>query len=153
MYIAPTIHLLVQPPRGRKMNRTLLSIVGALVFVSSELSQAASGHSAAANTVTRLADAFVAEYKRRFPIQVMYTGVRLEEQTGLDINGTADLARWRLFVRSIETELRKVSESDLTGQPEWVTRAYLIEGIATSRAEEIYRGELRLLRNPSDPGP
>ena len=85
---------------------------------------------------------FVTEYKRRFPIQVLYTGVRLEEQTGLDINGPADLARWRLFVRRIETDLGKIAEGEVTGKPEWVTRAYLIAGIATARAEETCRGEL-----------
>jgi uncharacterized protein (DUF885 family) len=134
--------MLIQPLRGRSMNRVLLTSAVALVLTSAGPIRAAPRHSAAAGTVTRLADAFVAEYKRRLPIQVMYTGARLEEQTGLDINGPAELAHWRQFVRDIDKELGKVPEGDVAGQPEWVTRAYLVAGIATSRAEETCRGEL-----------
>ncbi len=112
-----------------------------LFALSSTCLRAAQAESAATK-VTRLADAFVAEYKRRFPIQVMYTGVRLGEQTGLDINGPEEIEHWRQFVRGIKDEIEKVPENDLAGKPEWVTRAYLIAGIATSRAEETCRGEL-----------
>lgn len=96
----------------------------------------------AAAAVTRLADHFVAEYKRRFPFSVMYTGLPLEVQSGIDINTPRELQRWRHFVRSMEGQLSHVQESDLVGSPAWVTRAYLTQGIAQARTIETCRSEL-----------
>ena len=123
------------------MNKIILIVVIALFLGTPVPGRSASADSAA-DRVTRLADAFVAEYKRRFPIQVMYTGAPLDTQSGLDINRPQDLARWRRFVYGIERSLKTVSESELVGRPEWVTRAYLSEGIELVRADDICRSEL-----------
>jgi uncharacterized protein (DUF885 family) len=99
-------------------------------------------HSTAADTVTRLADEFVADYKRRFPFTVMYTGLPLEIQSDIDINSPRDLTHWRHFVRSIEVQLDRIPEAELVGRPEWITRAYLSQGIAEAHTAEVCRSEL-----------
>lgn len=99
-------------------------------------------HSTTADTVTRLADEFVADYKRRFPFTVMYTGLPLEKQSDIDINSPGDLAHWRHFVRSIELQLDRIPEAELVGRPEWITRAYLSQGIAEAHSAEVCRSEL-----------
>ena len=99
-------------------------------------------HSTAADTVTRLADEFVAEYKHRFPFPVMYTGLPLVVQSDIDINAPNQLMGWRRFVHSIAVQLDRIPESKLIGRPEWITRAYLKQGIVEARADEICRTEL-----------
>jgi uncharacterized protein (DUF885 family) len=106
------------------------------------LVHATPAHSTPADTVTRLADSFVAEYERLFPFSVMYTGLPLEVQSGIDINTPGELKRWRRFVHSIEDQLNDISESDLVGRREWITRAYLAQGIAQARAVETCQSEL-----------
>jgi len=115
-----------------------LSLLTACVLPS----QATPTHSTAADTVTRLADEFVADYKRRFPFSVMYSGLPLEIQSDIDINSPGDLARWRRFVRSIGVQLDRIPEAELVGRPEWITRAYLSQGIAEAHAAEVCRSEL-----------
>ncbi|MDB6101668.1 MAG: hypothetical protein JWO52_1667 [Gammaproteobacteria bacterium] len=105
-------------------------------------SQATPTHSTAADTVTRLADEFVADYKRRFPFTVMYTGLPLEIQSDIDINSPRDLTRWRRFVRSIAVQLDPIPEAELVGRPEWILRAYLSQGIAEAHTAEVCRSEL-----------
>jgi uncharacterized protein (DUF885 family) len=104
--------------------------------------RATPAHSTPADTVTRLADSFVTEYERRFPFSVMYTGLPLEVQSGIDINTPGELKRWRRFVHSIEDQLNDIPESDLVDRREWITRAYLAQGIAQARAVEACQSEL-----------
>lgn len=89
--------------------------------------------------MTRLADEFVADYKRRFPFTVMYTGLPLEIQSDIDINSPRDLTHWRHFVRSIEVQLDRIPEAELVGRPEWITRVYLSQGIAEAHTAEVCR--------------
>jgi len=124
------------------MTNSRFAIILGLLVAWTPLGQAKQTHSAAADSVTRLADAFVAEYGRRFPFTVIYTGLPLEVQSGIDINTPRELTHWRRFVRSIQDQLDHVPESDLTGRSEWITRAYLEQGIAQVRADEICRSEL-----------
>jgi uncharacterized protein (DUF885 family) len=112
------------------------------LFVTGAPGHATAAHLPAAATVTGLADAFVGEYKRRFPFSVMYTGLPLEVQSAIDINTPRELADWRRFLHSTEHRLNQVSESELIGHREWVTRAYLAQGIAQARAIETCRSEL-----------
>jgi uncharacterized protein (DUF885 family) len=100
------------------------------------------GQSTGADTVNRLADEFVSSYERYFPFTVMYTGLPLQTQSGIDINAPADLARWRRLVHSIEAQLGRISETELVGRLEWITRAYLIQGIREAETGEICRSEL-----------
>jgi len=95
-----------------------------------------------ANTMTRLADVFVAAYQRRFPFQVMYSGIPKASRSGVDINTPEDLARWRAFVHGLEAKLNKIPESALIGRPQWVTRAYLLQGIAEARTDDTCQFEL-----------
>ena len=92
--------------------------------------------------VTRLADAFVVEYELRFPFAAMEAGLPLQSQSGININSPEDLARWRLFVRSIEKQLSQIPETAVSGRPAWVTRAYLQQAIAQERSDEVCRSEL-----------
>lgn len=111
------------------------------MVLSSPRTVAGQAHSAASK-VTQLADAFVAEYKRQFPLQAMYSGTPLVVQSGLDINSPGDLARWRAFVYGLESELKGIPSSELVGRPEWVTRADLLEGIAQTHMYDICQLEL-----------
>jgi hypothetical protein len=56
-------------------------------------SHATPTHATAADTVTRLADEFVADYKRRFPFTVMYTGLPLEIQSDIDKHALVEQPR------------------------------------------------------------
>ena len=116
-------------------------LLGALLLCMQPV-QAKQADLTAADAVTRLADDFVAEYKRRFPFAVMEAGLPLEAQSSININAPEDLARWRHFVQSIETQLGRVPESDVAGQAAWVTRAYLQQAIAQERSDEVCRSEL-----------
>ncbi len=95
-----------------------------------------------ADTVTRLADTFVAEYQRRFPFLVMYSGLPQMSRAGVDIITSEDLARWRAFAYGLEAKLNKIPESALIGRPEWVTRAYLLQGIAEAKTDDTCQFEL-----------
>ena len=92
--------------------------------------------------ITRLADAFVAEYQIRFPFAAMEAGLALHSQSGININTPEDLAHWRGFVRSIEKRLLEIPEAAVSGRPAWVTRAYLQQAIAQERSDEVCRSEL-----------
>jgi len=131
---------------GQLIGRPMRSHWGVVIFLLLSMwampDQAMPANLKAAAVVTRLADHFVAEYKRRFPFSVMYTGQPLEVQSGIDINAPRELQRWRHFVRSIEEQLAHVPESDLVGSSAWVTRAYLTQGIAQARTIETCRSEL-----------
>jgi uncharacterized protein (DUF885 family) len=127
---------------GNGMTNSRFAVVlGALTICALPV-RAEQAHSEAADTVTRLADTFVAEYKRRFPFSVMGAGLPLPSQSGIDINAPQELARWRHFVLSIEKQLNRVPETDLTGQPAWITRAYLQQAIAQEKRDEVCRSEL-----------
>lgn len=136
--------------RNHRLLRTTFPVIprqwGILIFPLLVMwampDQAMPANLKAAAVVARLADHFVAEYKRRFPFAVMYTGLPLEVQSGIDINAPRELQRWRHFVRSTEGQLAHVPESDLVGSPAWITRAYLTQGIAQARTMETCRSEL-----------
>ena len=127
---------------NKQMSPSRFATTLVLVFTWAIPCHATATRSPAAGTVTALADAFVAEYERRFPFSVMYTGLPLEDQSAIDINTPRDLALWRSFIHSIERRLDAVSESKLIGNREWITRAYLAQGIAQARSNEICRSEL-----------
>lgn len=122
------------------MNTTTRFVMLVLFLAAPVCGHSASTH-AVADKVTALADAFASEYKRRFPIQVMYTGVPLKVQSGLDINEPRSLARWRHFVYGIERSLSTLPEDETLGRPEWVTRAYLSEAIALVRTDDVCHSE------------
>lgn len=122
--------------------RISTTVILALLVAGAMPREVSAAHLSPAATVTGLADAFVAEYERRFPFSVMYTGLPLEDQSAIDINTPRDLADWRSFIHSIERRLDAVSESKLIGNREWITRAYLAQGIAQARSNEICRSEL-----------
>ena len=95
-----------------------------------------------ADTVSGLADEYVREFSRSFPFSIMYSELPLESQSTVDISTPADIARWREFVKSIETRLDRIPESEIADRTEWVTRAFLTHGIAEARTNEICRWEL-----------
>jgi uncharacterized protein (DUF885 family) len=104
--------------------------------------QAQHAQSTAAEAVTRLADVFVAEYERRFPFAVMESGLSLASQTAININSPRDLRQWRAVVRTIESQLARISDADVARQSAWITRAYLQQAIAQEHSHEVCRSEL-----------
>ena len=51
--------------------------------------------------MTALADRYVAEYKKVYPISYTFSGLPIERHDGVDINSPADIARFREFQQSM----------------------------------------------------
>ena len=130
------------PHRQRFIHRGWRCFTLALVVTVSSTTQAEPGERSPDAAVTRLADAFVAEYELRFPFAAMEAGLPLPSQSAINVNTPEDLTRWRSFVRSIEKQLIQIPEAAVSGRPAWVTRAYLQQAIAQERSDEVCRSEL-----------
>jgi uncharacterized protein (DUF885 family) len=133
--------VVVKKFKDRPAGRWLGFALGLLATTVS-MAHVAQGHPSPDAAVTQLADAFVAEYERRFPFAVMEAGLELKSQAGININAPEDLARWRRFVRSIDSQLALIPESAVAGTPAWVTHAFLQQAIAQQRSHEVCRSEL-----------
>ena len=49
--------------------------------------------------VTALADRYVAEYQKYFPLSYAFSGLPVERHDGIDINSAADIARWHALMK------------------------------------------------------
>jgi uncharacterized protein (DUF885 family) len=121
--------------------RSLSAILAILITISPTIGAAQKSPSPD-QAIALLANAFVAEYERRFPFAIMEAGLPLASQSGININSARDLARWRRYVRSIEDQLGQIPEAELVGHAAWITRAYLLQAIAQERSEQVCRSEL-----------
>ena len=122
------------PCRRTAMRQTSLGSVLALLITVSPTIEAAHRSPTPDRAVTLLADAFVAEYGRRFPFAMMEARLPLATQSGININAPQDLARWRRFVRSTEARIKRIPEAELIGRPAWVTRTYLEQPLRRNEA-------------------
>ena len=92
--------------------------------------------------VTALADRYVAEYKKVYPISYTFSGLPIERHDGVDINSPADIARFREFQQSMSKELRGIDPEKFAGDPEWVTWHFLNQALKQDEATANCRNEL-----------
>jgi uncharacterized protein (DUF885 family) len=95
-----------------------------------------------AGEVTRLADAFVAEYMTRFPDSAELSGLTLTRHDGLGDNTLAALAEWQALEDQWAEEIERIDAAALRGRPEWITYGFLREAVESSRRTRVCRYEL-----------
>ena len=95
-----------------------------------------------ARRVTALADRWVEQVEKRFPVTYLGSGLPTDRHDSLEQNAPHELASWREFLASIEQELATVPEVALIGRPEWVTWHYMRQGLAQNEAARLCRTEL-----------
>jgi hypothetical protein len=113
----------------------------ALTFVAGDPCRATTTEDAA-KQVTSLADRYVAEFKRVYPIAFSFSGMPMERHDGIDINAPADVAKWRAFQRGLAQELAALPADSLVGRPEWTTWQFLNQTLRQDAATEVCRQEL-----------
>lgn len=92
--------------------------------------------------VTALADRFVAEFQRNFPLSYSFSGLPVERNDGLDINAPADIARWQSQMKELSGELGAIDPNAFANDPEWVTWQFLNFAVRQNLATKVCRGEL-----------
>lgn len=92
--------------------------------------------------VTALADRYVAEYRKHFPLSYAFSGLPVERNDGIDINSAADIARWRALMKSMGGELATIKPDGFAGEPEWVTWQFLDQAFRQDAMTAICRNEL-----------
>ena len=95
-----------------------------------------------AGDVTRLADAYVAEFMKRFPDQAELGGISTATHDTLSDNSLASLAEWRALEDRWSREIAKIDAAALRGRPEWLTLGFLAEAVESSRQLRVCRYEL-----------
>ena len=92
--------------------------------------------------VNALADRFVAEYQRSFPLSYSFSGLPVERNDGLDVNAPADIARWQGLLKGMSGELAAIKPDSFAREPEWVTWQFLDFAVRQNLATTVCRGEL-----------
>ena len=92
--------------------------------------------------VTALADRYVAEYQKYFPLSYAFSGLPVERNDGIDANSSADIAHWHALMQSMGNELATISPDAFAGEPEWVTWQFLDQAFRQDRMTAICRNEL-----------
>jgi uncharacterized protein (DUF885 family) len=95
-----------------------------------------------ARTVTRLADAYVAEFLARFPDRAVLQGVAVDRHDRLTDNSAEAIAEWQALEDGWAQAIDQLDAAALRGRPEWVTHGLLKEAIEGSRRTRICRYEL-----------
>jgi len=92
--------------------------------------------------VTSLADRFVAEFEKNFPVSYAFSGLPLKRSDGLDINSPEEIARWRALMKEMAGELATIKPDAFASEPEWVTWEYLDQAVRQNLSTAICRNEL-----------
>ena len=92
--------------------------------------------------VTRLADAFVAEFMARFPDQAELGGLTVERHDRLTDNSLAALHEWHALEDGWSRAIEPLDAAALRGRPEWITLGFLKEAVEASRRTRVCRYEL-----------
>ena len=112
-----------------------------LLLIGSPLAAAAEADRVAA-AVTRLADAYVAEFMARFPDQAELGGLTIERHDTLSDNSLDALRAWQSLEDGWAREIRSLDAAVLRGRPEWTTHGFLQEAVESSRRNRVCRNEL-----------
>src|SRR5688572_11165500 len=92
--------------------------------------------------VTALADRYVAEYEKNFPISFAFSGLPVKRNDGVDINSPEDVARWHDLMKAMSAELATIEPDAFASEPEWVTWQFLQQTFKQDRATTPCRTEL-----------
>ena len=92
--------------------------------------------------VTALADRFVEEYQKNFPISFGFSGLPVKRSDGVDINSPADVARWHALMKEMAGELATIKPEAFATEPEWVTWQFLDQAVRQDAATTACRNEL-----------
>ena len=92
--------------------------------------------------VTALADRYVAEYEKNFPISFAFSGLPVKRNDGVDINSPEDVARWHQLMKDMSAELAAIKPEAFAKEPEWVTWQFLQQTFKQDRATTPCRTEL-----------
>ena len=92
--------------------------------------------------VTALADRFVEEYQKNFPISFGFSGLPVKRSDGVDINSPADIARWHALMKDMAGELATIKPEAFATEPEWVTWQFLEQAFRQDAATTACRNEL-----------
>ena len=92
--------------------------------------------------VTALADRFVDEYQKNFPISFGFSGLPVKRSDGVDINSPADVARWHALMKEMAGELATIKPEAFAAEPEWVTWQFLDQAFRQDAATTVCRNEL-----------
>ena len=92
--------------------------------------------------VTRLADAYVAEFMRRFPDQAELGGFSVARHDTLTDNSLAALREWQAIEDGWAKQIEPLDAAALRGRPEWITLGFLKEAVESSRRTRACRYEL-----------
>ncbi len=92
--------------------------------------------------VTALADRFVGEYQKNFPISFGFSGLPVKRSDGVDINSPEDVARWHGLMKEMAGELATIEPEAFAAEPEWVTWQFLDQAVRQDAATAACRNEL-----------
>jgi uncharacterized protein (DUF885 family) len=92
--------------------------------------------------VTALADRFVTEFQKSFPLGYAFSGLPGARNDGLDINAPEDVARWNALMKEMAGELATIKPDAFAGEPEWVTWQFLDHAFKQNLSTAICRNEL-----------
>ncbi len=92
--------------------------------------------------VTALADRFVEEYQKNFPISFGFSGLPVKRSDGVDINSPEDVARWHGLMKEMAGELATIKPEAFAAEPEWVTWQFLDQAVRQDAATTACRNEL-----------
>ncbi len=92
--------------------------------------------------VTALADRFVAEYEKNFPVSFAFSGLPVKRNDGVDINSPEDIARWQGLMKDMSAELATIKPEAFVAEPEWVTWQFLSQAVGQNLSTKVCRGEL-----------
>lgn len=95
-----------------------------------------------AMVVTRLADAYVAEYLARFQDRAEINGLAVAAHDRLRDNSLDALAEWHALEDGWARDLDDVDGEALRGRPEWITFGFLREALDASIGARICHFEL-----------
>jgi uncharacterized protein (DUF885 family) len=95
-----------------------------------------------AERVTKLADAYVAEFLRRFPENAVFAGMEPPAFHHFSDASPSALAAWQELEDGWWSALAGVDGNALCGRPEWITYGFLREALAASRGLRACRSEL-----------
>src|SRR5262245_30149408 len=92
--------------------------------------------------VTALADRFVAEYQKAFPVGYSFSGLPVTRNDGVDINSPEDVARWNALMKEMAGQLAAIKPDAFAAEPEWVTWQLLDHAFKQNISTAICRNEL-----------
>jgi uncharacterized protein (DUF885 family) len=128
----------------RLTTTSLVAVLSALACfsVAPAAQSASTGADDVAKQITRLADAYVSEFVKRFPEQAEWSGLTLERHDGLTDNSLAALASWYALEDGWWQQIERIDPTTLAGRPQWMTLGFLREAIQASRQLRVCRYEL-----------